>query len=55
VSLFRAHLRLQRDGVLEMVDDEPLGVLEMEPEVFRPPFWVIGRKVAVKSDKRKES
>ncbi len=39
--VFRVKLRLRASGELEMTDDEPIDTLEMQPEVFRPPFWII--------------
>jgi hypothetical protein len=41
VHLFRVHLQLSPAGMVEMTDDEPLADLDMQPEIFRPPFWVM--------------
>jgi hypothetical protein len=41
VHLFHVHLQLSPAGMVEMTDDEPVADLDMQPEVFRPPFWVV--------------
>lgn len=40
-TMFRSTMHLDPKGLVEMVGDDPLGEVDMEPEVFRAPYWIV--------------
>jgi hypothetical protein len=41
IQVFKSHMRLDPSGMVEMIDDTPLGELDMSAEKFRAPYWVV--------------
>lgn len=41
VDVFHTTYALPPTGIVEMLEDKPLGVLTMTPEVFRSPHWIV--------------